>query len=272
MEKRNARGQTEEEFLRAYNPRKYQNPAVTVDMLVMGIDEDYENLKILLVRRKDHPYIGCWALPGGFINPDETAYRAAQRELQEETGLRDIYLRQIYAFTRPERDPRMRVISIAYLALIPVIPAAAGDDAAAAEWFSVDFREDRLRVFNDEAGVSMEWSLSKKVFHNGVVKYTNYVPERTTEDTLAFDHVEVLLEGLLALRQDVAQTDLAFNLVPAEFTLPDLQRVYELILGKEIYKTNFRDKIAAKVAETGEKGKSFSGHKLSQLYTYRALR
>ena len=78
MEKRNAKGQTEEEFLRSYNPRKYQNPAVTVDMLVMGIDESYENLKILLVRRNNHPYIGCWALPGGFINPDESAYRAAR--------------------------------------------------------------------------------------------------------------------------------------------------------------------------------------------------
>ncbi|MBQ1363795.1 MAG: NUDIX hydrolase, partial [Oscillospiraceae bacterium] len=135
-------------------------------------------------------------------------------------------------------------------------------------WFNVRFEPDALRIFSDELGVNMEYSLEQKVFRNGVVKYTNYVPSCRTQDRLAFDHAEILLEGLLQLRRKVTETDLAFNLVPEVFTLPDLQRVYELILGKGVYKANFRDKICEKVVETGEKGKSVTGRKLSQLYRY----
>ncbi len=269
MEKRNSRGQTEAEFLLAYDADKYEKPSVTVDLLVMGIDRNYDDLKILLIKRREHPYIDCWALPGGFIGIEESGYQAAGRELEEETGLTGIYLEQIYTFTQPKRDPRMRVIDIAYLALIPVVPVRAGDDAKEAAWFNVRFRPDSLRIFNDEIGVSMEYSLSRKVFHNGVVKYTNYVPSCRSEERLAFDHVEVLLEGLLNLRRKVEYTDMVFNLVPETFTLPDLQRVYELILGRGIYKANFRDKICEKVEETGEKGKSITGNKMSQLYRYR---
>lgn len=269
MEKRNERGQTEEEFLRAYDPGRYERPSVTVDLLVMGIDENYEALKILLIKRRDHPFLDHWALPGGFIGIEESAYHAAGRELEEETGLRDIYMEQIYTFTQPKRDPRMRVIDIAYLALIPVTPARAGDDAKEAAWFTVSFESDCLRVFNEELGVRMEYALSRKQFHNGVVTYTNYVPDCRTEERLAFDHVEVLLEGLMSLRHKVEDTDLAFNLVPERFTLPDLQRVYELILGKEVYKANFRAKIIERVEDTGEKGKSVVGNKMSQLYRYK---
>ena len=163
----------------------------------------------------------------------------------------------------------MRVIDIAYLALTPTVPVRAGSDAKEAAWFNVRFDSDCLRVFNDEIGVNMEYSLREEVFQNGVVKYTNYVPACRADERLAFDHVEVLLEGLLSLRRKVEATDMAFNLVPETFTLPDLQRVYELILGKGVYKANFRDKIYEKVEETGEKGKSVTGNKMSQLYRYK---
>ena len=269
MEKRNSRGQTEEEFLREYDPDRYEKPSVTVDLLVMGIDRSYDNLKILLIKRREHPFIDCWALPGGFIGMQESGYQAAGRELEEETGLRGIYLEQIYTFTQPKRDPRMRVIDIAYLALIPVVPVKAGDDAKEAAWFNVRFDRDSLRIFSEDESVVMDYALSQKVFRNGAVKYTNYVPACRSEERLAFDHVEVLLEGLLNLRRKLEYTDMAFNLVPETFTLPDLQRVYELILGKGVYKANFRDKIYEKVEETGEKGKSITGNKMSQLYRYR---
>lgn len=261
--------QTEAEFLREYDPSRYDKPSVTVDLLVMGVDQSYDHLKILLIKRREHPYQDCWALPGGFIRMDESGYQAAGRELEEETGLTGIYLEQIYTFTQPKRDPRMRVIDIAYLALIPVVPAKAGEEASDARWFNVRFEPDALRVFDDELGVRMEYALTRKVFRNGAVQYTNYVPSCVTEERLAFDHVEVLLEGLLSLRSKVEHTDMAFNLVPETFTLPDLQRVYELILGKEVYKANFRDKIAQKVEETGEKGKSVTGNKRSLLYRYK---
>ena len=269
MQKRNSRGQTEAEFLRDYDPGNYDRPSVTVDLLILGVDETYENLKLLLIKRRDHPFLDCWALPGGFVQMDESGYQAAGRELAEETGLEGIYLEQIYTFTQPKRDPRMRVIDIAYLALIPVVPVTAGDDAREAAWFNVRFEPDALRIFSDDNRVRMEYSLTQKVFRNGVVKYTNFVPSCRTEERLAFDHAEILLEGLLQLRSKVTETDLAFNLVPEAFTLPDLQRIYELILGKEVYKANFRDKICEKVEETGEKGKSVTGRKLSQLYRYK---
>ena len=269
VDKRNSLGQTEEEFLRAYDPGRYERPSVTVDVLVMGVDERYENLKILLIRRQDHPFIGCWALPGGFIGMEESGYQAAGRELERKTGLTGIYMEQIYTFTQPKRDPRMRVIDIAYLALIPVVQTGEGAKGEECAWFNVCFTADSIRIFSEEAGVSMEYGLTEKVFRNGAVKYTNYVPSCRTEDRLAFDHAEVLLEGLLSLRRKVESTDLAFNLLREPFTLPDLQRVYELILGKEVYKTNFRDKIAQKVVPTGEKGKSVTGNKMSQLYRYR---
>ena len=136
--------QTEAEFLREYDPSRYDKPSVTVDLLVMGVDQSYDHLKILLIKRREHPYQDCWALPGGFIRMDESGYQAAGRELEEETGLTGIYLEQIYTFTQPKRDPRMRVIDIAYLALIPVVPAKAGEEASDARWFNVRFEPDAL--------------------------------------------------------------------------------------------------------------------------------
>ena len=267
MEKRNRLGQTEEEFLRDYDPGQYEKPSVTVDLLVMGIDSSYDSLKVLLIKRQDHPFLGCWALPGGFIRPEESGYQAASRVLSNETGLGEIYLEQIYTFTQPKRDPRMRVIDIAYLALIPAAPLRAESGDAA--WFNVRFDNEQILVFNEELGVRLTYDLSVKEFHNGVVTYTNYVPTCRSAECLAFDHVEVLLEGMLNLRRKLEYTDMAFNLVPETFTLPDLQRVYELILGRGIYKANFRDKIAGKVEDTGEKGRSVTGNRLSQLYRYK---
>lgn len=116
---RNAAGLTEAEFLANYNPGDYERPSVTVDMMVLRIKQDFSCLQILLIKRKDHPFINCFALPGGFINIRESAYEAACRELQEETGLTNIYLEQIYTMSKPDRDPRMRVIDIAYAALLP---------------------------------------------------------------------------------------------------------------------------------------------------------
>ena len=130
---RNGAGLTEAEFLANYNPGDYERPSVTVDMMVLRVKQDFSCLQILLIKRKDHPFINCFALPGGFINMRESAYEAACRELQEETGLTNIYLEQIYTMSKPDRDPRMRVIDIAYAALLPFGYQAnvkAGDEIA----------------------------------------------------------------------------------------------------------------------------------------------
>lgn len=272
MSKRNANGLTEEEFLAQYNPGDYDRPSVTVDMMVLRMKPELDGMQILLIQRKDHPFIGCWALPGGFVNIDESAYNAACRELEEETGLTDIYLEQIYTMSQPDRDPRMRVIDIAYAALIPygkLSNATAGDDAEDAAWVDVCFSDDRLLFLNEEKRIRMEYELKKHTFKNGKLFIHNYIPQLLSEDALACDHAEIILEGLMRIRNKVNYTDVAFNLVPDEFTLPDLQRVFEEILGRELYKANFREKIDGKVEETGEKAKPITGRRTAKLYKYK---
>ncbi len=268
-ELRDKDGLTEKEFLQKYKPGDYKRPSVTADILVFAPDEDLSDLKLLLIRRGGHPYLGCWALPGGFISENETAYKAAARELEEETGLKDIYLEQIYTFTKPGRDPRTWVMSIAYMALINGMQKVTGlDDASDAAWFDFCFRENELEISNDEKNVHIKYSLTKERFKNGKISYDNYIPKKVSEDGLAFDHVEMIIETVTKLRNRIAYTDLAFNLAGETFTLPDLQVIYELVLGRKLYKKNFRDMIADRVEETGNKIKSLTGKKMSKEYRY----
>ena len=270
MEKRNKNGLTEEEFLKQYDPGEHERPSVTADIMVLGMDEKLKSLKVLLIQRGDHPYIDCFALPGGFINMDESAYSAACRELEEETGLKGVYLEQVYTMNQPNRDPRMRVFSIAYMALTPKVPVVAGDDAKAAYWFNITFTDKKLELFSEEAGIHIKYDLKEKTFRNGLEQIKNYVPvyDVSSDEALAFDHAEVLLEGLMRLRNKIEYTGAAFNLVPKKFTLPDLQRVYEVILGKPLYKKSFRREIAKKIEPCNEKGVSIVGRKSSNLYVY----
>lgn len=265
---RNKAGLTEAEFLAQYKPGNYERPSVTVDMLLFTVEKKLNHLKVLLIKRGNHPYINCWALPGGFVGMNESTYEAAGRELYEETGLRDIFLEQLYTYSRPERDPRMRVISVAYMALIPITEAVAGDDARDAAWFDIRVSGTQMELRNEERGVEICYSLTKKNFLNGRIEYDNYVPELLTEEQLAFDHELILLDAVLRLRNKVEYTDIAFNLVGEEFTLPDLQRLYEVLLGHALYKKNFRDKIKDRVTETGGEGESLTGGRKSALYRY----
>ena len=266
---RDKNGLTEEEFLKNYKPSDYERPSVTVDMMLLGLNKDYTSLKILLVQRGGHPYMNCWALPGGFVNMDESAYQAANRELNEETGLKDVYLEQLYTMSQPNRDPRMRVIDIAYMALTKVTSVKAGDDAKKAVWCDISIKDDVMVIENEDCGILIRYKLKKKKFTNGVVTTVSYVPELVSKDALAFDHAEISLEGLMRLRNKVSYTDVAFNLMEEKFTLSDLQRVYELILGKDLYKKTFRDKISDKIVAVGEKGKSIVGNKNSELFKYK---
>lgn len=149
--KRDKQGLTEEEFLSSYHAGDYVRPSVAADMAIFAITEQKgknyrklseKNFSILLIQRGVHPFLGCWALPGGFVRPDETAEQAARRELQEETGLSEVYMEQLYTFTEPARDPRTWVMSCAYMALIDCqkVHLQAGDDAASAKWFRLSYR------------------------------------------------------------------------------------------------------------------------------------
>lgn len=274
MDKRNADGLTEAQFLAQYRPGDYERPSVTVDMMVLRMKEGLDGLQLLLIQRKDHPFMGHWALPGGFINMDESAYEAACRELREETSLTDVYLEQIYTMSQPERDPRMRVIDIAYMALLPygtVAEAVAGDDAKNACWFDMELTDKELKLMQTDQNIEICYDLEKQSFRNGRITVENYVPRRTKDcdDALAFDHAQIILEGFLRLRNKVMYTDVAFNLVPEEFTLPDLQKVFEQILGKELYKANFREKVEGKVEALERKERPITSSRKSMLYRYK---
>lgn len=132
---RNEEWLTEEEFIEGYDPTLFERPSITVDMLIFTVAEN--KLKLLLIKRKNHPGLGEWALPGGFVNMDESLEEAAARELKEETNLEDVYLEQLYTWGEIKRDPRTRIITVTYIALVKKenMKVAAGDDAAKAKWF-----------------------------------------------------------------------------------------------------------------------------------------
>jgi 8-oxo-dGTP diphosphatase len=176
--------------------------SITVDVVVFALRE--RDLHVLLVQRNNDPFAGQWAIPGGFVNDNEPLEAAARRELQEETGLHNVYLEQLYTFGDPHRDPRGRVISVAYFALVRADEhqIAGADDARDAQWFNV-----------------------------------------TELPLLAFDHDRILRFALDRLQSKLEYTTLAFQLLPAHFTLPELQQTYEQILGEQLDRGNFYRKI-----------------------------
>ena len=201
---------SEAEYLAAYDPRRYPPLAVTVDVAVLTIHRG--RLSVLLVERAAHPFRGAWALPGGFVGPDEDLDEAARRELAEEAGLADgpWHLEQLRTFGAPGRDPRMRVVSVAYLGLVPDPPApTAGADAAAARFWAVD----------DLAGPGAS--------------------------PLAFDHADLLAAAVERARAKLEYTPLATAFVPEPLSIPDLRRVYEAVWGTPLDASNFRRKVLA---------------------------
>ena len=191
----------------SYNPTAFPPVAVTVDLVVFTIRD--EGLSVLLVRRGELPQKGRWALPGGFVRPDEGLTAAAARELAEETGLTgaQVHLEQLASYGDPDRDPRMRVVTVAYLALAPRLPTPlAGTDAAEARW---------LPVAELTGG----------------------------QRRLAFDHRRILLDGLERARSKLEYTPLGTAFCDSEFTVAELRRVYELVWGTELDPRNFHRKV-----------------------------
>ncbi len=260
MELRDEKGLTETEFLAAYQPGIYPRPSVTVDMIVFAIDSlananlrksaDQE-LEVLLIQRKNHPFLHQWAIPGGFVDIDESLDDAAKRELREETGLENLYLEQLYTWGAVHRDPRMRVISTSYMALVNKedLTAKAGDDAMDAAWFSIRLTEKQdgllLQLYNSEKDITIRYQC--------VSSPVDPVFLPLDAQMLAFDHVQILYTALTRLRNKIEYTPLVFRLMPEEFTLSTLQKVYEAILGRKLLKANFRKKIAPLVLDTGRK-------------------
>jgi len=207
----------------------YERPAVTVDVLIFTIDNN--RLKVALIRRGIPPFKGSWALPGGFVHIDESLEEAARREIEEEAGVSDVFLEQLFTFGDPRRDPRTRVITVAYYALVPFdrIALQAATDATEASWFDVDD-----------------------------------VPP------LAFDHAQILQTAVERLKGKLEYSNVAYALLPLRFRLSELQNVYEVILGQQMDKRNFRKKIISLgVVEPTGKIDSSGAHRPAQLFRFK---
>ncbi len=213
----NEKGQSLEEFLAEYDPYKYKNPCCTTDAVVFSKggcpDKDLTGLKVLMVQRKNHPSIGCWALPGGFVNLYENLEDTARRELEEETGVKGLALEQLGAYGDYNRDPRARVITTAYMALVDErdVKVRAGDDAAQAAWCEVS-----LELAEKTVNKDVEEKLYRICLKNGqygvdthaLVKYTcsgKWIQEKkcsvVERGMTAADHAAILLQALLTLQE-----------------------------------------------------------------------
>lgn len=285
---KNKSGLTEKEFLEQYNPDIYKKPSVTVDMLIFtvmnGEKENYrklpeKSLKILLIKRGNHPFMGEWALPGGFVGEGESLDEAALRELRTETNIDNIYMEQLYTWGEVNRDPRTRVISSSYMALVDSssLEIKAGDDADDAKWFNVSYSVLEERKAPAEKGYIYEriveiklWNEEDELFSRIKITQTQdgRIKRQTIENEgIAFDHGKFIEYAIVRLRNKIEYTSLAFNLMPELFTLTELQQVYEIIQGKELLAAAFRRKISGMVIETNEFTKD-AGHRPSKLFRY----
>jgi len=209
----------------------YEQPGITVDLVIFTVNDN--TLNVLLTKRAEQPFADYWALPGGFLLTGESLEEAAMRVLKEKTGVHDVYLEQLYTFGDPKRDPRTRVITVSYIALIP--------------WSNLDQPE------------------SKKVAD------LKWVPADCTPK-LAFDHKEILQYALQRLRAKVTYSNIVYGLMPEQFRLSELQRMYETILNDTLDKRNFRKRMLASglLQETGKKH-LHGAHRPAMLYQFKKM-
>jgi 8-oxo-dGTP diphosphatase len=234
----------EQKFLAAYDAEAFPRPSVTVDVAALTAHDGH--LWALMIKRRDHPYRDAWALPGGFVHIDESLDQAASRELAEETGLENVYLEQLYTFGDPKRDPRTRVITVAYYALVDwqrLLPLRS---------------EDQPTLFR----VAVEWSGET----GGPV---NLIDAMGNKLTLAFDHADILGMAVKRIRGKLDYVPIGFQLLPARFTLRQLQDIHETILAQPLNKDSFRRRMLASglLEATGEREDDV-GHRPAELYRF----
>ncbi len=238
------RGRNEEQdFLTAYDPREFDRPSVTVDVAILTVVDG--RLEVALVERAEHPHKDRWAVPGGFVRMDESLDRAAARVLAQKAALADVYLEQLYTFGAPNRDPRTRVISVAYYALV--------DSARVARNGAHELVFGRIAVpWEGETGGPVE------------------VLDRSRRKMpLAFDHAEILGMAVKRIRGKLDYTPIGFQMLPETFTLRRLQAVHETILGRALNKDSFRRRMLASgvLEATGERETEVE-HRPAELYRF----
>lgn len=280
------RTEEEKEYLKQYDIQKYDRPSIATDMAVFSImgEESQEpkknrsaknyrkvpeqKMKILLIQRGSYPYKGCWALPGGFCKKEEDVYQTAKRELYEETNVENAYLQPVGIFGEVGRDPRGWIISHTFMALIDGRKSKprAGTDAWEAHWFDIqiDKREVEKTLKEDSAFMIHEYSLKlcyEEIELSAVVlekkEFVQYHEQVTYEiqecEGIGFDHAKLIVYAFLALQKQTEQDGkIVFDLMPETFTLTELQKAFEIILGHSLLVANFRRKMAEYVIETDE--------------------
>jgi 8-oxo-dGTP diphosphatase len=214
------------------NYEAYELPGVTVDLVIFTVSEGL--LKALLVKRAEEPFAGSWSIPGGFLKAGESLDEAAVRVMHDKTGVKEVYLEQLYTFGDPDRDPRARVITVTYFALIPwknlMQPASA--KVADVAWFPVD-----------------------------------------SLPSLAFDHKKIMNYAIARLRAKASYSNIVYGLMPEKFRLSDLQKMYEIIINKPLDKRNFRKRMLATslLQETGSRDIA-GAHRPAMLYKFKKLK
>jgi 8-oxo-dGTP diphosphatase len=233
---------TEEEFLERYRPEAYARPSVAVDVVLVSVAEGA--LWVHGVRREAHPHRGRFALPGTFVREDERLEVAAARVLREKAGLARVFLEQLYTFGAPRRDPRMRVISVAYLALLTESELAERHSSL------VQARVEPAFAGLEEGGVALEAAPGDPI-------------------ACAFDHEAIIATAVRRLRGKLDYAPVGYRLLPRAFTLLELQRVHEIILGRAVNKDSFRRRMLAtgELEATGVH-EAAVGHRPAELYRY----
>ena len=267
---------SEKEFLSHYNAKDFEQLSMTTDILLISVsEEDTDNyrkntskkMSILLVKREDYPYKDKWCLPGGFLDPlKETLEDCSKRILKTETNLENIYLEQLYTFDAINRDPRCRVVSTSFMALVDK-NILKNKLNANASWFDIiKYKENdkELLIELDNGSEVLVLTLAKVLKESTTNKYEYVMKENSN---LAFDHPLVIATGLERLRNKIEYTDIVFNMMPEYFTLGELQQVYEVILGRKLLDPAFRRIIANKVVKTNQM-KTGGGHRPSVLFKY----
>ena len=274
--------QNEEEFLKEYNPGDYKRPSVTNDVIIFTTDDKKEDnsrkvpkkgLQVLLIKRDDYPQKGKWAIPGGFVNMDESLEEGAIRKLKDETGIDNVYMEQLYSFGEVNRDPRTRVISVGNVALISKDNINFNNENTVKEikWFWIEknlikseedekymLNEYILKFRSEDGAFEVDYEITEKIEKSVLRKIEKtYRVLKDGSEELAFDHYKIVDYAIDRIRNKIEYTPIALNLLPRLFTVKELQCVYEAIMGREIL--NFRRKMDEMIVETDEKieGKPF---------------
>lgn len=225
-----------------------------------------KSLSILLIKRDKEPFKDKWVLPGGFVKKNETLDEAANRVLEKETNLKNIYNEQLYTFSEINRDPRDRIISSAYMALIDK-ERIKQDLSQEASWFNIHLEEmkTKIKVILEKENDAFEFSIKREVIDASTHRYDYKIIDNKL---MGFDHPEIIMVALDRLRNKVEDTDIVFNLMPEYFTLGELQQIYEIILGKKLLDPAFRRIIEPKVVKSDKTIKT-GGHRPSVMFKYK---